>query len=107
MKAKQKPKCEHCSIGHTLIELSGGDTAYRVHRYKQSNGVDYDWVTVPCHNQTKKGMTAYRREALSFVTQRIVEVRGKLAVLEANAGRIKDADHVNNIYLALERAKTV
>jgi len=103
-KSGAKPTCEHCLAGHNVYEGDGGQ---RIHRIKQSNGVDYDWYDVPCHVQTKKGMTAYRRQSLAFVTQRIVEVRGKLAVLEANAGRIKDADHPSNIYLALERAKTV
>jgi hypothetical protein len=104
MKAKQKPACEHCAIGHTFVELSGGQ---RVHRIKESNGQDYDWHEVPCQLQTKKGMASYKRVALAAVNQRIVEVRGKLAVLEANASRIKQADHPNNVYLALERVKSL
>lgn len=84
--------------------LSGGQ---RIHRYKESNGYDYDWYESPCGIQTKKGMSSYRRQALAHVTQRIIEVRGKLAVLEANAARIKEADHPSNIELALERVKTL
>jgi|HubBroStandDraft_1064217.scaffolds.fasta_scaffold640048_2 hypothetical protein len=107
MKAKQKPACVHCEIGRTRIEMSGGKTAYRVHRWKESNGVDYDWVEMPCEDQPKSGLNAYRRQSLAFVTQRIIEVRGKLAVLEVNAARIKDADHASNIYMALERVKNI
>lgn len=110
MKAKpqsSKSKCFHCEIGRAVIEMSGGKTAYRVHRWRESNGVDYDWVEMPCESQPKSGVNAYRRESLAFVTQRIVEVRGKLAVLEANASRIKDAAHPSNIYMALERVKDI
>lgn len=111
MKAKKQSskskQCVHCQIGRTRVDISGGDTQYFVHRFKESNGVDYDWTTVPCEDQTKKQLNAYRREALGFVTQRIVEVRGKLAVLEANADRIKSADHPSNIYMALERVKNL
>jgi hypothetical protein len=100
----KKPTCVHCEIGRTLVVLSGGQ---RVHRYRESNGVDYDWYSSPCHKQTKRGMASLRREALGTVTQRIIEIRGKLAVLEANASRIKEATHPSNIELALERVKTL
>jgi hypothetical protein len=106
-KAKLKPVCVHCEIGHTRIVMSGGRTSYSVHRWKESNGVDYDWVEMPCEDQSKSGLNAYRRQSLAFVTQRIIEVRGKLAVLEANAGRIKDANVASNIYMALERVKNI
>ena len=100
----KKPKCVHCEIGRTLVVLSGGQ---RVHRYRESNGVDYDWYSSPCARQTKKGMASLRRVALAEVEQRLVEVRGKVAVLEANAARIREADHPSNIELALLRVKSL
>ncbi len=107
MKAKQaSPEtvvCELCRAGYKRCVDEG--IAY--HSYKLSNGYDYDSYTSPCAIQTPEGMKAYRKQSLDFVMQKVRGAKDRLAILESNADRVREAKTTGGIELALKRVQSL
>ena len=108
-KRSKKPNsqvtCAHCKIGRK--PTTDPETGIRWHSYKESNGIDYDNYVSPCADQTKQGLTAYKKQSLEYVTEKVVAARSRLNILQANAKRIKGTKEATVIQMAVLRVQNL